>query len=352
MAPPDPLEFAGRAGGKPRRGDLIEATRQVLARSGFYVSEPTTLRPMAFDIVARRDRELLIVKVLTNVDSLADAVAQEMKVLAQFLEGTPVVVGERSSAAALEDGAMYVRHGIPILTYGTLVEYLVDGVKPLVYAAPGGFYVNINGEALRALREARGLSLGQLAEVAGVSRRAISMYEEGMGAMVEVAMRLEEFLEAPLVEPVDPFGFAREHPEVVVDFFSKRDPPARADPRREAAPEDPAAVLEAEAFQMLSVLGFGVVPLGKSPVNAIATDKDHLFLTGVATIDEAFLRRARAMANLMDVTERHGVFIVERTYQRMTVEGAPLVAREELAKLDEPSDVLELIKERRKRPAP
>jgi len=53
-------------------------------------------------------------------------------------------------------------------------------------------------------RELDKAPLGQVADVAGVSRRAISMYEEGMSAMVEVAERLEAFFDEALVEPADP----------------------------------------------------------------------------------------------------------------------------------------------------
>src|SRR5439155_6141335 len=149
--------------------------------------------------------ELLLVKVLTNVDGLTEATAQELTLVARFLEAAPVVVGERSSSRPLEDGAVYLRYGVNIVTLETLREYLEDGVEPLVYAAPGGFYVSIDGARLRELRQERGFSLGDLAQAAGVSRRAIGMYEEGMGAMVDVAMRLEEFLDESLARPTNPF---------------------------------------------------------------------------------------------------------------------------------------------------
>ena len=50
---------------------------------------------------------------------------------------------------------------------------------------------------MKRLREERSISLGTLAEIAGVSRRTIQMYENGMGAMIDVAIRLEEFSTSP-----------------------------------------------------------------------------------------------------------------------------------------------------------
>ena len=74
-------------------------------------------------------------------------------------------------------------------------------IPPLVYASPGGLYVNIDGEALRDLREKRSMSLGDLGQVLGVSRRTISKYESGMGTTLDVAIRIEEFFNTGVVNP-------------------------------------------------------------------------------------------------------------------------------------------------------
>src|SRR5438105_3699465 len=99
-----------------QRGDLIEQVRAVLARSGFTVSERCDLRPVSFDLVARRERDLVMVKILGNVDALSEPIAQEIKVLCKFLDARPILVGLRSGAGNLEDGVVYNRHDIPIMT--------------------------------------------------------------------------------------------------------------------------------------------------------------------------------------------------------------------------------------------
>ena len=173
------------------RTDLIERTRATLQGAGFQLSEPTAARPVSFDLVARKGLQLLLVKVFTNADGLGEPLAQELRTLAGLLEASPLLVGERSSAGPLEDGVLYFRHRVPLVSPGTLEGFLLRDEPPLVYAAPGGYYVNVDGAVLRGLRETRQLSLGQVAEAAGVSRRAVAMYEEGMGALVDVVERLE-----------------------------------------------------------------------------------------------------------------------------------------------------------------
>ena len=44
------------------REELIAEVRETLARAGFYVSKPLNMRSISFDIVARRDKSLLIIE--------------------------------------------------------------------------------------------------------------------------------------------------------------------------------------------------------------------------------------------------------------------------------------------------
>lgn len=323
------------------RATLLARVREMLARSGYYLSAEAAMRPLSFDLVARRDGELLIVKVLTNVDGLSEPVAQELRVIAQFLEATPLVVGERSSSRSLEAGAVYLRYGVRIVASETLQDYLLEGVEPLVYAAPGGFYVNLDGAKLRQLREARGLSLGDLAQAAGVSRRAIGMYEEGMGAMVEVAARLEEFLQEPLALPYNPFR-----------------PVAAPEPAPTVETTEFSATFEGAILRAMHDMGFRVVTTQKSPFAAItrgaAPDAEptaraateRVVLTGFAADSPDLAKRAAATANLCEVTETLGVFFVERTTTRIAIEGTPVVSREELRDAGDASDLIRILKER------
>src|SRR5581483_1442527 len=314
------------------RATILALVRDLLSRAGYCLSVETAMRPLAFDVVARRDGQLLIVKVLTNVDGLSEPVAQELRLVARFLEAVPLVVGERSSSRPLEPGAVYARYGVHILAFETLQDYLEDGVEPLVYAAPGGFYVNLDGVRLRALREARGLSLGDLAQAAGVSRRAIGMYEEGMGAMVEVAQRLEEFLDEPLARPHNPFL------------------PAKPEGPEQAAPQEPFPdTFEGVVLRALAEMGFRVATTQKSPFAAIGRDDEAVVLTGFADGSPEAPKRAAATANLSEVTETYGVVFVERTTTRVAFEGTPVVSREEVVRFADPEDLLRLLTERKGR---
>lgn len=314
-----------------QRPELIERTRLALAQAGFQLSEPGHARAVSFDLVARRGETLLLVKVFANADSLTEALGAEVRTLAGLLRAAPLLVGERSSAGPLEDGVLYFRHRVPLVAPGTLEQCLLEGEPPLVYAAPGGYYVNLDGATLRGLRAARNLSLGQLAEAAGVSRRAIAMYEEGMGALVEVAERLEDFLAEPLVRPVT--------------LFQAPDAPALPafDPGRARE------VLDRQVFARLAQLGYRIVLTERSLFDAVGQDaarEQDLILAGVGELHPEMVERARALQSIGSVVEREVVFIVRDRKSREQVEGTAVIGQDELARMDATSDVLELIRRR------
>ncbi len=322
-----------------QRADLIEQVRATMARAGFAVSERCDLRPVSFDLVARRDRDLLMLKVLSNVDALSDVIAAEMKLLCKFLDARPILVGVRAGTGNLETGVVYARHDIPIVTPDTLEQFVLHDDAPMVFAAPGGFYVNLDAAALRAARERLSVSLGVMAQIAGVSRRAIQMYEEGMSASIDSAMRLEEFLQSEIIRPLDP--------------FNSYDPAKFAPPAPTAAGSDPMEVL---VRRMLEGLGYEVRSTRRSPFNALSTEpgakdaKSKTYLTGVGEDSPQLRRRARVVTSVSRVTERPGFFVVERT-TRTTIEGMPVVTRAELRKLTDPEKILDLILARQpKRP--
>ena len=311
-----------------KRERLIDEVRGALAKTGFFVSERHAERGLCFDIVARRDRTLLFVKVLANVDAFAKGNADELRMIARTLEGAPLVVGERSGTGPLEDGVIYSRFGETILARQTFVEFLEDGVPPFVFSAPGGLYVRLDTEALRRAREERQISLGTLADVAGVSRRTIQMYLEGMSATVDIATRLEEFLGEPLVVPVDPFAFTPSAAVVLEDF-------ARL------------ARFERDLFRRLERLGYEVLPTIRCPFEAFTQHEATTLLTGVSSPDASVERKAAIVSNLGRVVERDAVLFVERRTVRMSIRGIPLIAREELRKARDLDAVEELIAERK-----
>ena len=308
------------------RNDLINTTRAILAKAGFDVSSALTIRGVCFDVVARLDQRVLIIKVLSNIDAFSKENAEEMKVLAEALSATPLVVGERSSSGALEPGIVYSRFNISIVSNETLADLLLEEAPPFIFAAPGGLYVKLDGALLTSIREDRGISLGALAETAGVSRRTIQMYESGMGAMIDAALRIEEYLGLPVIEPIDPFEFKSEERS-----------------REERTGREP---IDTFAVNQLCNLGFSVTPVIKSPFEAVSHNSKALMLTGLGTDDAKLIQKAVVASDIARIMDRFSVLIVECKHDRDNIDSTAVVSNDELKKIDAPEDLTDLVASR------
>lgn len=307
------------------REELINLSRGILVQAGYHVSQPINMRSISFDIVARKDGQLLIIKVLSNVDAFSRDNAEEMKVLAEALSASPILIGERSSSGALEPGIVYSRFNVPIISNETLADHLLEEVPPFIFAAPGGLYVRLDKELLRKTRDSRGISLGTLAEIAGVSRRTIQMYESGMGAMIDAALRLEEFLQAPIIEPMNPFEIPREPLENDHELFGERR-------------------TESPIFNILLDLGYRVTPVNRSPFEALTKNSTKMIiLTGLGNDEARLKQKATAVSDISKISGQHSVIFVEKFRDYEFIESTALVSKEELSKIGDQAELLELV---------
>ena len=99
---------------------------------------------------------------------------------------------------------MYSRNGVFVLTEKSIRNIAVQTANPLIYAGPGGYSVEVDGELVEKRRKELGLSIGKLAVMIGVSRRTLYGYERGMAkASVNSAYKLAETLGVPVAKPVN-----------------------------------------------------------------------------------------------------------------------------------------------------
>jgi len=143
--------------------DLVKVIVEIFKKSGFDVSL-CDMRS-CYDMVAKRGLFTIIVKVLYNVDSFSSEHGREMKKIAYYFNVFPLIVGYKTKKDALEEGVVYSREDIPVISVETLENILLNDIPPLVYSERGGLYVKIDGKRLKREREKRGLSLGYVAAV-------------------------------------------------------------------------------------------------------------------------------------------------------------------------------------------
>ncbi len=286
----------------------------LLTKAGFYCSEICKIRPSSFDFIARRDNLLLIIKILNNIDSISQESAKEMISIAKFLCGLPIIVGEKTCSTFLEDDVVYFRYGVPILTIKTLENY-IRGCPAVVCAAPGGFYVNVDGGVFSKLKKEKGLSIGQLARIAGVSRKTIQMYERGERASVDIAEKLAHHIGYDFIKPVTLF---EEIEREEIEMKEVKD----------------------EMLKIVEEIGAFIFPTYRSPFHAVSKLLDEIFIIGIN--GRRIFERARIISNISKVTERRSVILAEKLNVKM-IEGVPVIGKDDLKRVKDPEELIELL---------
>ncbi|WP_135664593.1 transcriptional regulator [Halorhabdus rudnickae] len=317
------------------RSALVENVTAMLEDAGFLVSDRCAIRPKSFDVAARRGEDTVLVKILGNIDAFDGHTGAEMRRLGEYLRATPLVIGLRTRDEELKPGVVYFRHGVPVLSPDTAMDFFLEEVPPLIYAAPGGLYVNIDSDVLADARQNEDMSLGKLAKELGVSRRTVSKYEDGMDASVEVAAELEEIFDAPLTSPVQVLEGAEE----VRDDDTMPDDP-------EADPDDELVVT------VLQRVGFDVHPTNRAPFKTVSENqrRHDRVLTGHSELTEAAEKRARIMASVGKVTRTRAVYVVDRA-TRDSLEGTALVEESEMEGIEDADELRDMIRDRGEEPA-
>ncbi len=311
---------------------LIQEAQEILTKAGFYTTDTYRESGIAFDLIARKDEDLIIIRAVLNADSTREENTRGLKVLSDTLDASPLYIAKYGGRRELERGVVYSRRGIPLLSIGTLEDMMLEGVPPYVFSAPGGFYVQMDSELLKQARKERKISLRKLADVAGVSRKSIQKYEKGMGADLEVAVELEEFLGEDLILPLNPLEHKEEEeekPSASLDGFSG---------------------LEKLVFDCLQSMGYRIVPTQRCPFEAVTADdaEDRIMLSGITSEDNQNIKKkAKVVSSLSDITEKESVIFIRKRYIHTNIEGIPLIDKDELKKIDDREEIVKILMERK-----
>lgn len=144
-----------------------------------------------------------IIKVKEDVYKVDKDTVLDLAILSEVSKSTPLIVGTRYNNEEMMDGVAYKVHGIYAVSVSTMKRVLNNnGIK---YARDKGIVkAKVKGSLLRQLREKNNMSLGDLANILGVSRRTIYEYERGsFEASERTARILEDLFGKDVLSDVD-----------------------------------------------------------------------------------------------------------------------------------------------------
>ena len=184
------------------RSKMLQEIDNLLTSEGYKTSN--IYDQGSFDLVARKNLLILLLKTFLNIDSINEANAHEMKQLANIFRASPIIIGEKSRNGILEEGVIYERYDIPAISFETLKNMILYKEYPEILADRGGYFVKVDGNVIKQYREEYSLSLKDLADLAHVSRATMYKYEnEIVRANTETAMILEEILNTKVTLDID-----------------------------------------------------------------------------------------------------------------------------------------------------
>jgi predicted transcriptional regulator len=149
-----------------------------------------------FDLLVKKDDSVFSVKVFPNIDNLNPDLIQDIKSFSQILKSKPLLIGIKNRYQKLEDNTIYVRDGLPFITFNTFEKILTNNIFPHILARRGGGVIFMNGNLMKKIREEHSITRRELSEQLGVAKRTVSAYEnESMRPSEEMAEKILNILE-------------------------------------------------------------------------------------------------------------------------------------------------------------
>jgi len=299
-----------------------------LKEAGFQVSQICCSRPSCFDFAARKSNKPVLIKIHSDVDTFSPQDSNELKAIARHISAASLIISQKTHDKPLADDTVYSRHAIFVITEKTIKNIALQTANPLVYAGPGGYFVEIDGTLVEKRRKKLGLSVGKLAEMIGVSRRTLYGYERGMAkASVSSAYNLEKTLGIPVVKPINVLEKTRKQRQCLLV---------------KATHAIAGYALLRKVFKAFRKLAFcDISPIRKAPFDFIMNIKKgkHVIIGSIAIKGERHLgKRMDEILSMCQVVNAHPVLITEK--HKPFNKDISCVCMDELSAMRTPEDLI------------
>ena len=282
---------------------LLDNVSIFLLRKGFTIKNLTRT---CFDILARKDAQILLIKVLEDANSISRQSTEEMDAVASYINASPLIIAEKAGSK-LEDNVVYSRFNIYTLNLKTFSD-CINNKFPFVKRSQAGLTASLVGQKLREKREELGYSLAALSRRLGVTSRMVIKYEnENSEVTINRAMKI-----------YDMFGH---HVFSEVNIFRKH--------------RQPESKFETEVSRKYVELGFEATETKKTPFDIIARKDDELILTEVSD------RVDPQMESLSKLLEADNLVI----FQKKKPKNMPSMTKKEFMDFDKANELVRFLKE-------
>ena len=285
------------------KSKLIDKLGMFLLKDGFTVK---TLTRICFDLLARKQDKILLIKVLEDANAVSRQHVDEMNTVSSYIGAVPVIISEKAGNK-LDDNILYARFNLYTLNFNTFVNS-IKNKYPFVKRTQAGYTVSIAGNKLRKRREELGYSLNYLSKKVGVTSRMIVRYEKGDSEITMTkAMKIYNIFGIHVFNEINIFSGSNEIKSNYTSSFSKK----------------------------YIDLGFEASDTSKSPFDIIARKDDELILTEVGD-------KARPdFSSLSKLLDADNLVI----FKNKKPKDIPAVSQEEFLEFDKANQLIKFLKE-------
>ena len=285
------------------KNELIEKLGIFLLKEGFTIK---SLIRTCFDLLARKQDNILLIKVLEDANAVSKEHVDEMNQVSSYIGAVPIIMAEKAGNK-LEDNILYTRFSLYTLNLTTFINSIKNKF-PFVKRTQAGYTVSIAGNKLRKKREEMGFSLNLLSKRVGVTSRMIDKYEKGDSEItIAKPMKIYDIFGHKVFNEINIFSGNTKIESKYNSDFSKK-------------------YIE---------LGFEATDTNRSPFDIIARKDDELILTEVGD-------KARPdFSSLSKLLDADNLVI----FKDKRPKNIPAVTKEEFLEFEKANQLIKFLKE-------
>ncbi|MFH0867963.1 MAG: helix-turn-helix domain-containing protein [Candidatus Woesearchaeota archaeon] len=285
------------------KSNLIDKLGMFLLKDGFTIK---SLTRTCFDLLARKQDKILLIKVLEDANAISKEYADEMNMVSSYIGAVPVIISEKAGNK-LEDNILYARFDLYTLNFNTFVNSIRNKF-PFVKRTQAGFTVSVDGGKLRQKREEKGYSLNYLSKKIGVTSRMVDKYEKGDSEItLNKARKIYDIFGNEVFNELNIFSVRNEIESKYKSDFSKK----------------------------YIDLGFEASDTKKSPFDIIAKKDNELILTEVGD------KNRPDFSSLSKLLDADNLVI----FKKKKPKNIPAVTKKEFLEFEKANELIKFLKE-------
>tara|TARA_Y100000310_G_scaffold94955_1_gene92809 strand:+ start:42928 stop:43791 length:864 start_codon:yes stop_codon:yes gene_type:complete len=285
------------------KNKIIDKLAVFLLKDGFTVK---TLTRTCFDLLARKQGKILLIKVLEDANAVSKEYTDAMDTISSYIGAVPIIIAEKAGDK-LEDNVLYTRFDLYTFNFNTFVNSIKNKF-PFVRRTQAGFTVSIDGDKLRKKREEKGYSLNYLSKKVGVTSRMMDKYEKGDSEItISKAMKIYGIFGHRVFNQINIFSTNN-----IIGGKHKSD------------------------FSKKYVdLGFEAADTNKTPFDIIAKKDDQLILTGIGD------KTKRDFSSLSKLLDADNLVI----FNKKKPKDIPALTKKEFLEFEKANQLIKFLKE-------